>query len=217
MQTILSNYPVPRLPKWRFWLPLILQILLIISVPAGVVHTYMTGKTVFLQTAPVDPYSPMLGYSQILSYDISRTETLKKLPGWKDFPKDNIGDSQEMRQEIKYDATVYVILEAPSILATYPFYEPWRPVAIRTTPPTNLPDNQIYLKGKSKFNRVEYGMETYYMPEDRVRDINQEFATEQGIAREQEKLPPIVVEARINPQGAGVPVSIWVRDRKYTF
>ena len=213
MNTILSNYSVSRLPKWRFWLPLILQILLIISVPAGVVHTYMTGKTVFLQTAPVDPYNPILGYSQILSYDISRTETLKKLPGWQDIPKENIVESQG----IKYGETIYLILEAPSILATHPFYEPWRPVAIRTTPPTNLPDDQIYLKGKSNFNRVEYGMETYYMPEDRVRDINQEFATEQGIAREQEKLPPIVVEARINDQGAGVPVSIWVRDRKYTF
>ncbi len=213
MNTIISNHPVPRLSKWRFWLPLILQILLIISVPAGVVHTYMTGKTVFLQTAPVDPYSPILGYSQILSYDISRTETLKKLPGWKDIPKDNVVESQG----IKYNETIYLILEAPSIIATNPFYEPWRPVAIRNTPPTNLPDNQIYLKGKSMFNRVEYGMETYYMPEDRVRDINQEFATEQGIAREQEKLPPIVVEAKINNQGAGVPVSIWVRDRKYTF
>ena len=69
------------LPLWRFAVPLLLQIGLVLVPPAQSVYTHITGKTVILQTIPVDPYDPLRGYSQTLSYDISRLETLKKLPG----------------------------------------------------------------------------------------------------------------------------------------
>ena len=75
-----------RLPAWRLWVPLLLQIGLIAAVPATAVYTFMTGKTVVLQTAPVDPYDLLRGYYQVLSYDISDRTNLEKLPGWKDLP-----------------------------------------------------------------------------------------------------------------------------------
>ncbi|MEO9124284.1 MAG: GDYXXLXY domain-containing protein, partial [Microcoleus sp.] len=75
-----------RLPAWRLWVPLLLQIGLITAVPATAVYTLVTGKTVVLQTAPVDPYDFLRGYYQVLSYDISDPRNLEKLPGWKDLP-----------------------------------------------------------------------------------------------------------------------------------
>ena len=75
-----------RLPAWRMWVPLLLQIGLIAAVPATAVYTFITGKTVVLQTVPVDPYDFLRGYYQVLSYDISARTNLQKLPGWKDLP-----------------------------------------------------------------------------------------------------------------------------------
>lgn len=210
MNTLLSDHPVSKLPQWRFWLPLILQTLLIIGLPAAAIHTYLTGRTVILQTAPVDPYSPILGYSQILNYDISPMNKLEKLPGWQALPK----DKYKMSNYPVNNSTFYLILEAPTNNQNR---QPWQPVAISAKPPTNLPANQIFIKGKAKFNRAEYGVETYYMPEDRIREINQEFADLQKAARSQDKLLPVVMEVRIDSQGTGVPVSIWVNDRQYTF
>lgn len=214
---VLPTNSVPRLPRWRFWLPLLLQVLLITSVPAAAVKTYLTGRTVVLQTAPVDPYSPILGYSQTLSYDISLLDNLRKLPGWETLPKDSYRDNYKL-DYLATNSTFYLVLEAPSNPQTNPqTKQPWRPVAISAKPPTNLPANQIFLKGKAKFNQAEYGLETYYMPEDRIREINQEFTEAQRTSRSQNKLPPIVMEVKIDNQGAGVPVSLWVRDRQYTF
>ena len=77
--------------------PLLIQAGLLFAIPAQSTYTYLTGKTVILQTVPVDPYSLLTGYYQILSYDISREMTLEKLPGSKDLLKDG--------------KTFYVILE----------------------------------------------------------------------------------------------------------
>jgi uncharacterized membrane-anchored protein len=214
---VVSLTSVPRLPQWRFWVPLLLQVLLIISIPASVVHTYLTGKTVVLQTAPIDPYSPILGYSQTLSYDISLMDNLRELPGWKTLPKDSYRDNYKLDYLVT-NSTFYLVLEAPSNnQVNNQTRQPWRPVAISAKPPINLPANQIFLKGKAKLNQAEYGLETYYMPEDRIREINQEFTDVQRTSRSQNKLPPIVMEVKIDNEGAGVPVSLWVRDRQYTF
>ena len=70
------------IPWWRFAVPLLLQTALILAVPAQSAYTYFTGKTVILETRPVDPYDIMRGYYQTLSYKISDKETLKNLPGW---------------------------------------------------------------------------------------------------------------------------------------
>jgi len=211
INSILSN-SLPKLPRWRFWLPLVLQIILIIGVPATAFQIHLTGRTVFLQTVPVDPYSPILGYSQTLSYEVGRMNTLESLPGWKDLPKES-----HNVHSLKQNSSFYVVLKAPDNAQGNSKNQPWQAVAVTGKPPTNLPDNQIFLKGKVKYNQAEYGLETYYMPEDRIREINQEFADVARIARTQNKLPPVVMEVKINNQGEGVPVSVWVSDRKYTF
>ena len=78
-------------PQWRFWLPLCLQIALILTVPIQSAYTLILGKTAILQTIPVDPYDLLRGYSQTLRYDISRPETLRSLPGWETLIKGTNG------------------------------------------------------------------------------------------------------------------------------
>ncbi|MBF2028115.1 MAG: GDYXXLXY domain-containing protein [Oscillatoriales cyanobacterium C42_A2020_001] len=187
-----------RLPGWRFWLPLVFQSALIIAVPAQDAYTYATGKTVVLQTAPVDPYDLLRGYYQTLGYEISRVDTLSKLPGGDRLRTHPIDD-------------VYVILEAPATENSRP-PKAWKPVRVSGERPSNLPANQIALKGRAEGWRVIYGLETYYMPEDQREQVN--AAINQAQQGNQQSF---VVEAKVDATGNSVPVGLWVRDRNYKF
>lgn len=188
-----------RLPDWRLWLPLILQSLLIVAVPAQDAYTFATGKTVVLQTAPVDPYDFLRGYYQTLGYDISNAQNLSKLPGG------------ELLQATTNGA-VYIVLEAPAGQSATP-PKPWKPVRVSRDRPTNLAPNQIALKGQSDGWRIVYGLETYFMPEDQRERVNQDISQIQ----QQQGPRAFVVEVKVDANGNSVPVSLWVRDRNYQF
>ncbi len=189
-----ATAPQP-LPKWRFWVSLLLQSALIMAVPAHSAYTYATGKTVVLQTRPVDPYDLLRGYSQTLSYQISDSQTLSKLPGG---------------EQIK-SGSFYVVLEAPANNNANP-PAPWQPVWVSRDRPTNLPANQVALKGDWDPWRATYGLEAYYMPEDQREQINQ------AIRQTQSQSPQaFVVEVKVDAGGHAVPMSLWVRDRNYRF
>ncbi len=184
-----------KLPGWRFWLPLLFQSALILAIPAHSAYTYATGKTVALQTLPVDPYDLLRGYSQTLSYQISDSEMLSKLPGGNQI----------------HSGSFYVVLEAPADTHAHP-PAPWKPVRVSRDRPTNLPANQVALKGNWNAWRSIYGLETYYMPEDQREQVNQ------AIRQAQSQSPQaFVVEAKVDAAGNAVPVSLWVRDRNYRF
>ena len=195
------------LPLWRFAVPLLLQIGLILVPPAQSVYTHITGKTVILQTIPVDPYDPLRGYSQTLSYDISRLETLKKLPGWQEISKQQKSKNSDY---LDSETELYVVLESPPEGAKQPPLA-WKPVKVSGRP-TSLPANQIALKGKGAANMVRYGLETYYFPESQQQEINQAIMQAQKGQKQS-----LVVEIKVNEGGYGVPVSLWVRDRTYRF
>lgn len=196
------------LPLWRFAVPLILQIGLILVPPAQSIYTYITGKTVILQTLPVDPYDPLRGYSQTLSYDISRLENLQKLPGW-----------QEIRKQQKSNNTayldsgtqLYLVLEAPPEEGNQPPLA-WKPVRVSKSRPTSLPVNQIALKGIGADSSIRYGLETYYFPQSQQQEINQAISQSQ---RGQQR--SLRMEIKVDDRGHGVPVSLWVSNRKYQF
>lgn len=205
----------PVLRPWRFWLPLVFQTALIGAIPAQAVFVHLTGKTAILQTAPVDPYDLLRGYSQSLTYDISGKRTLEKLPGWK-----------ELNKEKRESLNLYVIMEAPPEQASSGRPKPWKAVAVSASRPVNLQKNQVALKGRLRYSTVTYGLETYYFPEDQReqfnKDINQaQTGAEQfpnGSLREsQGKALPFVVEVKVDSQGNSVPISLWVRDRNYYF
>lgn len=194
-----SQLPQP-LPTWRLWVPLLLQTGLILAVPAQAFYTQITGKTVILKTIPVDPYDPLRGYSQTLNYEISRVDNLRSLPGWQELAKQQAG------------TRLYVILEAPESATSQP-PKAWKPVRVSSDRPTSLPANQIALKGKSTGSSIEYGLETYYMPEERRDEINQDITQAQR-GRQQQS---VVVEVKVDAQGRAVPISFWVSERNYRF
>ncbi|MEG4943011.1 GDYXXLXY domain-containing protein [Microcoleus sp. F4-D5] len=206
-----------RLPAWRLWVPLLLQIGLIAAVPATAVYTFITGKTVVLQTAPVDPYDFLRGYYQVLSYDISDLTNLQKLPGWKDLPTEKTPCPPGIvcpknPYNVKPKTSFYVILEAPKTATNPGRPQAWKPVRVSLENPGNLPANQIAIKGKYNGWRMEYGLETYYMPEDEREKVNQEISEAQRKQRQS-----FLVEVKIDKTGHAVPVSLWVRDRNYRF
>lgn len=200
-----------KIKNWRFLLPLALQIGLILSVPAQAFYTNVTGTTVILQTAPVDPYDFLRGYYQILSYDISRPDNLSKLPGWYDVVDDNSG------QYLPKGKSVYVVLEKPTGEKTEGKPFAWIPVAVSGKLPADLPENQIAIKGRSNGWQIEYGLETYYMPEDQRHNVNSDIGEAQRGAITENQEIPFVVEVKVNSSGGAVPVSLWVRDRNYRF
>lgn len=200
-----------KIKNWRFLLPLALQMGLILSVPAQAVYTHVTGETVVLQTAPVDPYDFLRGYYQVLSYDISRPETLNKLPGWGELAADN------SRSYLPQGKSIYVVLEKQTGEEKEGKPLAWKPVAVSGKLPEDLPENRIAIKGRSKGWLIEYGLETYYMPEDRRNDVNSDIGEAQNQARGENREIPFVVEVKVNSSGGAVPVSLWVRDRNYQF
>ncbi len=202
------------IPLWRLLLPLGFQVLLILAVPAQAIYIHLTGRTVILQTIPVDPYDLLRGYSQTLRYNISNIDTLKQLSEDDGLLQEKEDGSLAM---IPPKTTIYVILESPNSATAEnkpPFA--WTPVAISSKLPTNLPANQIALRGeKSRYSQwVDYGLETYYMPEDQRDRINQEIVQ---LQQQSEGERTFLVEVKVDSRGNAVPVSLWFGDRYYRF
>ncbi len=202
----LSQPPILKkiIPGWQFWVPLGVQLLLILAVPSQAVYTHLTGKTVILQTAPVDPYDLMRGYYQTLSYEISDLNTLQSIPGWKETTK---GEGI-----LPTGTQIYVTLEQPKEPSKNNRPVAWKPVKISSEHPKNLASNQIALHGISNGWNIEYGLERYYMPEDQREQINNTITEAQRNNRQS-----FVVEVKVNSQGKAVPISLWVRDQNYKF
>ena len=198
---------------WRFAVPLLIQTAFILSIPAQAVYTHITGKTVVLQTLPVDPYDLLRGYSQTLSYDISRQDNLKKLPGWDEVVKKAPGQDKKYAP-IAQNTTIYLTLQEqkPSQQAAP---SPWKPVRISIEKPTSLAPNQVAIKGISQYNSVNYNLETYYLPEDQRDKINKDITQAQQVKPGQPQ--PFVVEAKVDTQGDAIPLSLWVKNRNYRF
>lgn len=192
----------PRsIPAWRFWAPLAIQMVLLLSVPSQSAYTYVTGKTAVLQTAPVDPYDFLRGYSQTLSYDISSGADLSQLPGGKAV--------FEASPPLSH---FYVVLQAPAH-SPGPRPTPWQAVSVSPQRPDDLGENQLALRGElTQWGQVHYGLESYYMPEDRREEINQAIGQVQWQDPE-----AFVVEIKIDGRGQAIPISLWVREQNYQF
>lgn len=201
-----SNKP---LPLWRFLIPLAMQTGLIMAVPAQALYTDMTGKTVILQTVPVNPNDVLEGNTLALDYNISRTANLSRLAGWQTLVSKGRGSGRRLPE----GTNVYVILqEQLSSGRGVPIA--WRPLRVSSDRPTTLRANQVALKGVYQDGSVNYGLETYYIPENQRQQIRNDLQAQRA---RRGQLPPIVVKVKVDPQGKAVPVSMWVRDRNYRF
>jgi len=198
-----------KIKLWQFLFPLLLQLALILSVPAHSFYTYTTGKTVILQTQPVDPYELLRGYSQTLSYTISQTNNLKELKGWQEVY--NQVNQPQYYYDLPDNTTIYLTLEEPKKLNQKPPL-PWQPIAISLTYPKEIKSNQIILKGVTQYNMIQYGLERYYFPESRREEINNKI-NEIQLQNNQK----FVVEIKVDTQGNAIPISLWVGDQNYHF
>jgi uncharacterized membrane-anchored protein len=202
-----------KISSWRLWVPLLFQSVLILVAPAQAIYTQLTGKTIVLQTVPVDPYDLLRGYSQTLRYDISSIETLQKLSGWETIIA---SDRTEPITTLAPGTRFYVILQAPA-KAAQPGERPriWRPVAVSRDRPLNLPPDRIALQGvKSNYLWIDYGIETYYFPEGERNEMNDRI---QGSGQNSGQQRPLAVEIKVDSGGKAVPISLWVGEKNYRF
>lgn len=208
---------LPLTPPWRFWLPLALQTILILLVPIQAVYTQATGKSVTLQTAPVDPYNLFRGYYVNLGYDISSPRTLQKLPGWNTVDA-VVSNPFNRRSRFQGPQDLYVILEAPEpTTAPNQPPKPWKPIAVSGDRPTNLAANQVALKGSYEGGWINYGLETYYIPEDHRTEINNQIAQLQRPTPQVPQTLPFVVDIKVAADGTAVPIGFWLQQKEYKY
>lgn len=196
-----------QLPRWRFLLPLLFQLGLIIAVPARGIYIQFAGQEIALQTIPVDPYDLLRGYSQTLRYSISRYETLKTLSGWETLVRQTNGEGGDV---LPPGTRFYVVLQAPTEAMATIAPQPWRGIAVSRNLPENLPANQVAIAAQADNNWIDYGIESYYVPEDQQDAINAEI-TRLDASR------PFVVALKVDDQGNAVPTSLWIEDQEYRF
>lgn len=188
-----------RLPGWRLWVPLLFQTALILGVPAQDAYTYVAGREITLQTAPVDPYDLLRGHYQTLGYEIAQVDQLRSLPGGDWFTQHEYEAGQ-----------FYVVLEAPNSTAATP-PKPWKPIRVSADRPQNLAANQVAIQGQTNdFGQITYGIETYYMPEAQRNQLNQEIG-------QQTDRQAFVVDVKVDGSGNAVPISLWVKQNNYRF
>ena len=181
------------IPQRNFWLALTVQLLMLGMIAAPVLYTRNTGTTVFLQTAPVDPYDLLRGYYQVLGYDISDRAMLKQLPGGEVLQKYQLG-----RHEFFLTLALPTTGERTAA----------KPIAVSIPQPANLPKNQIAIRGIANGTHITYEIEKFYMPESEQQNVNS------GIDRNRRKL---LVETKIDSSGHPVLMRLWVGEKGYSF
>ncbi|MEL6222156.1 MAG: GDYXXLXY domain-containing protein [Cyanobacteria bacterium J06626_14] len=215
MTTSSSQSGDRHLSAWRFWLPLTLQVLLVLMIPIQSLYARMTGTPVVLQTVPVDPYNLFQGYYVTLQYDISQIDTLKPLPGWDEIepPTDDPANPLYLSPPVP----IYVVLSAPSLPEATQDPDaqpaPWTPKRVYTAYPADLGENEAVLKGFYYGHRVDYGLERYFIPEAERDDINGRIRQAQRSGDRQSYL----VEVSALNTGNSTPIGLWIEGKLYQF
>ena len=168
-----------------FIVAVVIQILILVAVPARKVFTRATGKTVVLKVQPVDPYSILSGYYATLRFDISRVH---------DFP-----NATGMFQELSDGAWFYAIVEKGDDGT-------WKPISLEHELPANLPDNRAALLGRINHGAISYGIEEFYIPEAQRDRIAEDLSRNVDKAR---------VEVKVDRSGHAALERLRIEDRVY--
>jgi uncharacterized membrane-anchored protein len=134
-----------------FLLAVLIQVLIVAAVPAKQIYARMTGRLITIKTAPVDPYSIMSGYYVTLGYQISRPP------------------QQNFQADYTPAEPVYVLLkEDPNNV--------WIIDSVNKQPPATVPADKVLIRGRAAYGRIEYGVESYFIPEDKRRTIENDLS-----------------------------------------
>ena len=157
-----------------------------IAVAVGLIiskqYIMRTGKTVILETLPVDPRDFLRGDYVVLNYKIS-TIDLQKVSSEKSYYRRN--------------EKIYVELEPKERL--------WEVKAVKTKKPVSA--DAVYIKAKVKYcyNKkvgLNYGIESYFVPEGEGKEIEKNM---------QGGKSSVEVEALIDSSGNAIIKKVFVR------
>jgi len=151
---------------WPFILAVVLQVLIVAAVPATRLPVLLSGRTVLLKTAPVDPYDILSGYHVVLSYEISAPDRLDRLPGTPYFQRG--------------DRACVVLKEGPDGV--------WGAVRASGEWPKDVKPDEVVIKGRYDGRRIVYGIEHYFIPEGKGAEIEQGLRTERARTRVEVKV-----------------------------
>ena len=168
-----------------FILAVLLQAVIVAVVPAKHIHARVTGKLVTIKTAPVDPYDFLSGYHVVLSYEISRPE----------------GFDPQRRNRERYNGDVYVVLKEgeDGIWSAGAMHDKW---------PQDIAEGCIVIKGKKTYRGINYGIESYFIPEENRSVIEKDLRKNQRQAKAQIK---------IDKFGNAALVRLIIDDRVYEY
>jgi uncharacterized membrane-anchored protein len=137
---------------------LLVQIIILISMPVRQAYTLRTGRSVLLQVEPVDPYSILSGYYVRLGFNINRAAAFPNISGWGE------------------NGNCYAVLERGEDGV-------WKPLSLERNLPQNLPENRIAIRGRIRYSDINYGIEEFYIPESKRRTIEIDLRDNPGKAR----------------------------------
>ncbi len=163
----------------------IIQLLILVGVPARKVFTMATGKTVLLKVQPVDPYNILSGYYASLRFDISRVDAFPNVRG--------------ISPGFSEGAWCYAVVEKGDDGT-------WKPVSLEHDLPDNLPDNRVALLGKLNHGVIRYEIEELYIPEAQRHRIAEDLSRNVDKAR---------VEVKVDRTGHAALQRLIIEDRIY--
>ena len=173
-----------------FGLAVLLQVVLLLFIPIPRWLALTSGRTVVLETAPVDPYTVFQGYYARLGYRIS---TESNLP----FEKSSIKP---------VDGKYYYVVLSPAANGI------WEPQRVLEQMPDarahKLPSNEVALKGRYRGWGMEYGIEQYYLPENKRQEL-------ENLLRDQSQKILVTVKVGAGGQGAIVKLAAGGEEFKY--
>jgi uncharacterized membrane-anchored protein len=180
-----------RKTLWAFAAAVALQLAILAAVPAPQVYTRLTGRTVILKTAPIDPYDVMSGYYVTLSYEAANID---RIPAEKKFSKEVGATGRE-------PATVYVVLRegADGVWAAESVHDSW----------PDIPADRVVIKGLHRYwMPIEYGIERFYIPETAREAVEKDLRANREGAR---------VEVKVDSFGRAALVRLLIGDRVYDY
>ncbi len=167
-----------------FGIALAVQLVILAAVPAGKLNARLNGTLISIKTAPFDPYDFLSGYHVRLTYEISTPPGL-----------------QELKIERRRNAEVYVELKKEEDGT-------WSAGNIYRERPSELPGDSMVIKGRFRRSRIDYGIESYFIPEENRQEIEKAL-------REQEA--EATAQIKVDSFGNAAMVSLTVNGKVYEY